>query len=74
MTLDELNAAIRDPYPITDKQFKFVESFVVHKNGMKAIREAGYQHSTPGSQSSAAYRLLRLKKIQRAIEVLNGVK
>ena len=72
MTLDELNSAIRDPYPMTEKQFKFVESFVIHKNGMRAIREAGYSHSTPGSQSSAAYRLLRLKKIQKAIEMLNS--
>jgi len=71
MTLDELNKAVSPLYPITERQFLFAVAYASHGNGMKAIREAEYKHSTPGSQSSAAYRLLRLDKIQKAVEILS---
>ena len=72
LTLDELNDKVGAVYPITEQQFNFAKQFVAHGNGMRAVREAGYQHSTPGSQSSAAYRLLRLEKIQKAIEIIKA--
>ena len=70
MTLDELNQKIGDKYPLTSSQYQFVTSYLVHENGMRAVREAGFKHTTPGSQSSAAYRLLKQDKIQKAIAVL----
>lgn len=70
MDLRELNDKIGGMYPITDLQFRFCIEYVKHGNGMRAIRDAGYNHSTPGSQSSAAYRLLKLDKIQKAIGVI----
>lgn len=70
MTLDDLNTRIEGQYPLTPLQFEFCKAYAAHNNGMKAVREAGYTHSTPGAQSSAAYRLLRQEKIRKAIEIL----
>lgn len=70
MTLDEVNVRISAIYPLTEKQFLFAKYYATHRNGMKAIRQAEYSHSTPGSQSSAAYRLLKLEKVRKAIELI----
>lgn len=70
MTLDELNAKVGSKYPITDSQYKFLTKYLEHGNGMRAVREAGFQHTTAGSQSSAAYRLLKQEKIKKALGIL----
>lgn len=72
MTLDEINAKLGGKYPISAKQFEFCKSFAVHGVGMRAVREAGFSHSTPGAQSSAAYRLLRLQKIQECVSLIKS--
>jgi len=70
VTLEELNSEIGGDYPVTEKQFSFMLSYDEHGVGMKAVREAGFSHSTPGSQSSAAYRLLRLEKIKKGLKIV----
>lgn len=60
-------------YPLTQLQTRFAEAYASHRNGMKAVREAGYSHSTAGSQASAANRLLHLPKVQRAIEYFKSL-
>ncbi len=70
MTLDDLNTRIEGQYPLTSLQFAFCSAYASHGNGMRAVREAGYTHSTPGAQSSAAYRLLRQDKIKKAVEII----
>lgn len=72
MTLQELNEKIGGRYPITERQFRFVLAYAEHGNGMKAIRDAGYNHATPGAQSSASYRLRRLDRIQRALALVKN--
>lgn len=67
MQLEHLNTLVDDRYPITERQFAFIQAYAEHGNGMRAVRDAGYNHSTAGSQSSAAYRLLKLERIQKAI-------
>lgn len=60
---------MRAQFPdLTDLQYKFAESYAKSGNGMKSVREAGFNYSTPGSQSSAAHRLLQKRKITDAIE------
>lgn len=70
MDVDEINRILKPKYPLTSLQFLFVTHYAKLSNGMRAIREAGYKHSTPGSQSSAACRLLKLGRIQEAIELV----
>lgn len=72
MTLDEINDALGVRYPISEKQLAFCRAFLQHGIGMRAVREAGFNHSTPGAQSSAAYRLLKQKKIQDCLNLLKG--
>lgn len=55
-------------YPVTDQQNSFACHYASIPNGMKAVRDAGYNHSTAGSQSSAAYRMLKMPRIQKLIE------
>lgn len=72
MSAEEYNQRFRPDYPLTPLQFAFCAAYAVHSNGMKAIREAGYKHSTPGSQSSAAHRLLQLDRIVDCIAFLRA--
>jgi len=71
-TLDDMNDRLGVRYPLQEKQYEFCKAYVSHKTGMRAVREAGYTHSTPGAQSSAAYRLLRLQKVRDCISILGG--
>ena len=73
VTLDLLNEQIGGKYPITDRQFLFVMEYTQHQIGMLAVRNAGYNHSTPGSQSSAANKLLRNSRIRQAIEIVTSI-
>lgn len=72
MTRDELNQRLQTKYPITENQFKFLVAYASHGNGMKAVREAGYNHQTRGSQSSAAYKLLSTPRIKEALEIVKN--
>lgn len=71
-SIEDLNREVGTRYPLRPRQYQFVLAYAKHNNGMKAIREAGYNHSTPGSQSSAAHRLLKQERIQRAIGIVKS--
>lgn len=58
-----IKSQARDGTILTKKQVVFSFHYSRTGNGMKSIRDAGYTHSTPGSQSSASYRLLSSPKI-----------
>lgn len=74
MKLEDINKKIGDD-KLTERQFKFCLSYRANGgNGMKAIRDSGFSHSTPGSQSSAAHRLLHKDKIKRALKLLGNGK
>ena len=63
--LEEIRSKVSDGVDgPTDNQIRFAYHYYQTKNGMKSVRDSGYTHSTPGSQSSAAYRLLSTEKIQ----------
>lgn len=61
------------PHVPTLKQMYFCYFYADEANGMKAIRDAGFNHTTAGSQSSASYRLLQKKAIQRLINHFKGI-
>lgn len=57
---------------LTDRQIAFAYHYSHHKNGMKAVRDACYNHSTSGSQSSAAHRLLANSRVKQLIVTLQA--
>lgn len=72
-TLDEINLKVGDD-KLTALQYEFCKKYRANGgNGMSAIRDAGFNHSTPGSQSSAAHRLLKKIKVKRALKVLEAL-
>lgn len=74
VTLEEINRLVPASYPFTQLQLNFIIEYAKDpdKNGMRAVRNAGYSHSTPGSQSSAAYRLLQQSRIREAIAIVEA--
>lgn len=52
---------------LSDKEFRFVENYVIHLNGQQAAVEAGYKAS---SARTLAARLLSRTRVRRAIGVL----
>lgn len=67
LNCDEIRNKLAFEYPLTDQQIWFSYHYAKTGNGMASIRMAGYNHSTPGSQSSAAYRLLNIPRIKKVI-------
>jgi len=65
---EAIRRSLSQKYPLSNQQILFCYYYSKTTNGMASIRNAGYNHSTPGSQSSAAYRLLNNTRIVEAIE------
>lgn len=62
---------VRERFPgveLSDMQIKFCYYYSLSANGMKSVRQAGFSHSTPGSQSSAAHKLLHKDKIRELVQ------
>jgi len=53
--------------PLNNRQEKFAQSYILHRNASEAARSAGYASNTANNQG---YRLLQMPEIQERIEDL----
>lgn len=73
LNFEKIRNRFNGDYKPTDRQILFAYYYAQEGNGMLSIRLAGFNHSTAGSQSSAAYRLLKKHKIIRLVEYFKGL-
>ena len=53
--------------PLTEKQLRFVEEYLIDLNGAAAYRRAGYRASSDGAAAANAARLITNDNVARAI-------
>lgn len=58
----------RDPNKLTPKEKKFIDAYLIHGNGIRASKEAGYNYKSDQVHGVNAHRLLKKDKIHQEIE------